>query len=139
MILQPILALPLIAMSFFSTEGEDGLYAYAFGCFRKAALLLPDDSKINEHLIIAQAKLDPAFCVCWIEPTSTSNFRLMNTTGAAVEVEAYLPLSELCLPLLPGVHVNILPRPAGWPRRPAGGFADDSEGFLDYDATSRSH
>lgn len=56
---------------------------------------------------------------------------LMNTTGEVIDVEAYLPLSELDLPLLRGARVRVLPQPAGWPRRPAGGFVNDSEGFGD--------
>ena len=61
---------------------------------------------------------------------------LMNTTGETVQVEAYMPSNELDLTLLDGVRVKVLPRPAGWPRRPLGGFIDDSEGVSGEDTRS---
>ena len=118
------------------TEKASRNYQYALDYLRKAALLLPDDPEINELLVVAQCKLHPAFSVQWIEPASCGTFMLMNTTGETVQVEAYMPSNELDLTLLDGVRVKVLPRPVGWPRRPLGGFIDDSEGVSGEDTRS---
>ena len=100
--------------------------------------MLPDDPHVNAHWVTAQVKLHPAVvisCAEYLFPDgSVSKFAsLTNPTGAAIEVESYLPLSELELleqvTSLPGLHVKLLPLPADWPKRPQGGFLNDSQGF----------
>ena len=86
---------------------------------------------------MVQIKLHPAVVISRIESQRSSadepeSASLTNPTGADIEVESYLPLSELEFPehmLSFGLSMKILPRPVGWPRRPLGGFKNDTQGF----------
>ena len=88
---------------------------------------------------MVQIKLHPAVVISRIESPRSSadepeSASLTNPTGADIEVESYLPLSELEFPehmLSFGLSMKILPRPVGWPRRPEGGFQNDAQGFND--------
>ena len=106
--------------------------------YAKAASILPDDPHINGLWVMAQIKLHPAIVISRVESSSSlanESATLSNPSGQAIEVESYLPLSELELSeevtSLPGLHINLLPLPIGWPKRPQGGFVTDSQGFSD--------
>ena len=103
--------------------------------------MLPDHPEINAHWIIIQIKLHPAVVISSVESMSlidgpiTRSTIYSNPSEADIEVEAYLPLSELELymeiPSIKGLHVKVLPLPTSWPKRPEGGFENDLQGFDD--------
>ena len=104
----------------------------------QAASALPDDPQINATWVTNQVKLHPDIVIsCAESPLAdgsvSKSTTLSNPTGAVIEVESYLPLNELELleqvTSLPGLHVKLLPLPVDWPRRPEGGFENDSQGF----------
>ena len=107
----------------------------------RAVSILPSHPEFNAHWIMIQLKLHPAVVISCTESTPledgtiTKSTYYSNPSGAEIEVEAYLSLSEVELyveiPSIQGLHVKVLPLPTGWPKRPDGGFENDSQGFGD--------
>ena len=123
------------------TDSRELLCAASKGLVQ-AASALPDDPQINATWVINQVKLHPDIVIISCaesSPLANGTINALTTlshpSGQAIEFESYVPLSELVLLVevtsLPGLHMKLLPLPVDWPRRPAGGFENDSQGFSD--------